>query len=239
VRIVPALLGIGASAAAALLLAGCATSAPTPTPTNAATEVGDVVGTWVLDEAFPGAPETPYLAFAADESWQGSDGCNTVIGTWALADDGALTVTAGPSTLIACDGAPLPGLLTAATALTVDAGTLVLSGPDGDTALIATTDPNIGPQDPVGTWGDPEAAATPSLVLEKDGSLTGTDGCNHLTGRWSESDGQVVFADVASTLMACEGVDTWLSGGAYAFLQAGVMSVYAADGLQLGQLARQ
>lgn len=220
---------------AAALLAGCATSSDVPSPV---VESASVLGVWVLDEDFDTAPQTPYLAFAGDDSWQGSDGCNTVTGTWSVEDDGTLTVTAGPSTLIACDGAPLPTILSTATHLTVDGGTLVLTGPDGDTVLTITTDPDVGPQDPVGVWGEPDDEGQPSLELTDDGALIGNDGCNELVGEWSDEDGQLVFSGVAQTLMACEDVDTWLSAASYAYLQAGVMIVYSEDGTLIGQLAR-
>ena len=48
-------------------------------------------------------------------------------------------------------------------------------------------------------------------MLADDGSLTGTDGCNRLVGTWTAEADTVTFADVASTRMACDGVDTWLS----------------------------
>lgn len=222
--------------AAIAVLAGCSTPASTGDSEPSA-DAAALLGTWVLEEDFPTAPETPYLAFSDDDAWVGSDGCNTVAGTWELAADGAITVTAGPSTLIACDGAPLPGALADATAVAVSDDRLTITGADGETVLVRSTDANVGPQDPVGLWGT-EEAGEPSLDLAADGTVSGTDGCNQLVGSWELADGQVQFGELASTLMACEGVDTWLSGASFAFLQAGVMTVYAADGTQLGQLDR-
>jgi heat shock protein HslJ len=72
----------------------------------------------------------------------------------------------------------------------------------------------------VGTWGSTDERE-PNLVFADDGELTGTDGCNRLVGSWSLDGDTVVFSDIASTLMACEGVDTWLSGAASASLVAG------------------
>lgn len=63
----------------------------------------------------------------------------------------------------------------------------------------------------VGTWGTPGTSGSPSLVLAADGTLSGTDGCNRLAGSWQDSNGVVTFPDMLSTMMFCDGVDTWLS----------------------------
>jgi heat shock protein HslJ len=92
------------------------TTAPTTGPPATAEQL---VGTWVVDTTF-GSPNQPYLTIRADGSWAGSDGCNGVRGTWNVSGDGTLTVEAGPSTLIYCDGKPLPSLFANATSASVD-----------------------------------------------------------------------------------------------------------------------
>jgi heat shock protein HslJ len=82
---------------------------PTDGAPAAPATAAQLVGTWVVDATFD-APNQPYLTVRDDGSWTGSDGCNGVQGTWAVGADGTLTVEAGPSTLIACDGKPLPTL---------------------------------------------------------------------------------------------------------------------------------
>ena len=96
-----------------------------------------------------------------------------------------------------------------------------------------------GDIDPAGTWGDPSAEAEPYLSLAEDGTLTGSDGCNRLSGSWSvdEAD-QVLFENVASTRMFCEGVDDWLSGLATAEISGTTMTVLGQDGSEIGQLER-
>lgn len=96
-----------------------------------------------------------------------------------------------------------------------------------------------GDIDPVGTWGDPSVEAEPYLSLAEDGSLTGSDGCNRLSGSWSvdEAD-QVLFEDVASTRMFCEGVDDWLTGLTAAEIAGTTMTVLGQDGSEIGQLER-
>lgn len=96
-----------------------------------------------------------------------------------------------------------------------------------------------GDVDPVGTWGDPSVEAEPYLSLAEDGSLTGSDGCNRLSGSWSvdEAD-QVLFENVASTRMFCEGVDDWLSSLSAAEISGTTMTVLGQDGSEVGQLER-
>jgi hypothetical protein len=63
----------------------------------------------------------PFVAFAEDGTWTGSDGCNGHGGRWAATPDGNLIATAGPSTLIFCEGAPV-GAWLSTTALAGMAG---------------------------------------------------------------------------------------------------------------------
>lgn len=96
-----------------------------------------------------------------------------------------------------------------------------------------------GDIDPVGTWGDPTTSSEPFLSLADDGSLSGSDGCNTLSGSWSVDEGeQVLFEDVAMTRMFCEGVDDWLSGLAAATIADTTMTVLGQDASEIGQLER-
>lgn len=94
------------------------------------------------------------------------------------------------------------------------------------------------PSDPVGAWGDTTTQTEPSLVLAEDGILNGTDGCNRLRGSWSADGETITFNQVASTRMACEGVDTWLSGLATATISGAEMTVLDASGTEIGTLTR-
>jgi heat shock protein HslJ len=90
-----------------------------------------------------------------------------------------------------------------------------------------------------GTWTEDgsDSLQQPYISVEEDGTFRGSDGCNTLSGTWTytDSDG-VVLGDIASTKIACEGIDTWLSQAATARVQAGVMTVHSADGTILGRL---
>ncbi|MBM7503106.1 META domain-containing protein [Agromyces aurantiacus] len=115
------------------------------------------------------------------------------------------------------------------------AAALVLAGCAGEEG-----EASGGDIDPTGTWGDSSGANTPYLTLEEGGGLTGSDGCNRLRGTWSvdEAD-QIEFENVASTKMACQGVDTWLSGLSVAEVSDDTMTVLGADGAEIGQLQRE
>ncbi|MGW9630062.1 META domain-containing protein [Agromyces sp. NPDC055520] len=100
------------------------------------------------------------------------------------------------------------------------------------------TGPTDDPVDPVGTWGDVAATGEPSLVLGDDGSLTGTDGCNRLTGTWTAEAETVTFVDVASTRMLCEGVDTWLAALATGTIAGDTLTVFDGSDKKIGTLDR-
>ena len=97
------------------------------------------------------------------------------------------------------------------------------------------------PASAAGSWGTPDSSGQgePGLNLSDDGKVTGNDGCNRLMGDWTETDGKVEFGALASTMMFCEGVDTWLLTAASARVQGGVMTVQDAAGEVLGQLTSQ
>ena len=96
-----------------------------------------------------------------------------------------------------------------------------------------------GSIDPVGTWAESSKADAPSLTLAEDGKLTGTDGCNQLTGSWELKDDDLVyFGSVASTRMACADVDVWLDQLSQASISGTTMTVLGQDGAEIGQLER-
>lgn len=93
-----------------------------------------------------------------------------------------------------------------------------------------------GDASPVGTWGETEIAY---LELGEDGALSGTDGCNRLIGSWEADGTAVTFVGVATTMMACEGVDTWLSALDTAEVDRDSMTVFDIAGEQIGVLDRR
>jgi heat shock protein HslJ len=228
-----------------LLVAGCSietprAASPTGPGRDAATvEPGALVGTWVLDRSFD-SPEQPYVSFVPDNTWSASDGCNRVQGTWEVDADGTLRTTSGPQTMMACDGAQLPLAVSRGTRVEVDGDTLVIhsSFDSTETTLVRSTDPSVGPEGrPVGYWVESDTPTAPFLSLQADGRYSGNDGCNSLTGSWEQADDEaVLLTGGAMTLMACDGVDQWLSQAVQGRVRAGVMTLQAADGTVLGQL---
>ena len=90
----------------------------------------------------------------------------------------------------------------------------------------------------VGVWGNTSDPKQPSLELKSDGNATGTDGCNRLMGSWKEDGKTIAFGGLASTRMACEGVDTWLSNASTARIQEdGKLAVFGQGGDEIGTLA--
>ena len=89
-----------------------------------------------------------------------------------------------------------------------------------------------------GTWGE-EGDRLPQLVLEAGGRLHGTDGCNRLVGGWTQDGAVVDFGQVASTMMYCADVDTWLAAMATGEVNGDALTILDRDGNEIGTLARQ
>lgn len=90
----------------------------------------------------------------------------------------------------------------------------------------------------VGTWGS-TAAKQPNLTIQNDGAFSGTDGCNRLTGRGTIDGDSITFGPIASTLMACEGVDEWLGKAATGTAKGDTLVVYDTSGNQIGTLDKK
>jgi heat shock protein HslJ len=87
------------------------------------------------------------------------------------------------------------------------------------------------------TWGS-EEEGQPHVTFAEDGSVSGSDVCNQLAGNWSLSDETIVTDNLATTLKACDGVDTWLSGFATAVVDGDRLVVSGPDGEEIGVLQR-
>ncbi|GAA1765294.1 META domain-containing protein [Agromyces humatus] len=85
------------------------------------------------------------------------------------------------------------------------------------------------------TWGS-EDEGQPHLTFAENGSVSGSDGCNRLAGNWTLTEGTITTDSLATTLMACDGVDTWLSGFATAVIDGDRLIVSGIDGEQIGEL---
>ncbi|WP_426625747.1 META domain-containing protein [Leifsonia sp. McL0607] len=90
----------------------------------------------------------------------------------------------------------------------------------------------------VGTWGS-TAEKQPNLTIENDGAFSGTDGCNRLTGRGSIDGDSITFGPIASTMIACTGVDEWLGKAVTGTAKGNTMVVYDISGNQIGKLDKK
>lgn len=89
-----------------------------------------------------------------------------------------------------------------------------------------------------GSWGSPLKPNQPSLLLEESGVLTGTDGCNRMMGSWGQEGADVILSDVATTMMFCDGVDTWLSTATRAELEGDTLVFFNVNDAEVGELTK-
>ena len=88
------------------------------TPSTSAstqTQTGALIGNWrpvdivgfdnsaLPSPALP-AGRAPNIMFTSDGRWRGSDGCNTIGGTYSASDDGSISTANSAQTLIGCPG---------------------------------------------------------------------------------------------------------------------------------------
>lgn len=91
--------------------------------------------------------------------------------------------------------------------------------------------------DVVGQWGG-MAEGSPVLWFVSSGQFTGNDGCNTLGGTWVASGSGIELKDLTMTLVACPGMDTWLSSAATVQVKGDTLRVSNANGKQIGTLPR-
>jgi heat shock protein HslJ len=117
------------------------------------------------------------------------------------------------------------------------------SGGSGDASAAVTTSPSkaaasAGATDAVGTWGKSTTAGEAYLTLAKDGSASGSDGCNQLSGTWKAGDDGISFSPWAATQMYCADVDPWLSLSASGQVQGDELVLFDENNTQIGTLQR-
>jgi heat shock protein HslJ len=84
---------------------------------------------------------------------------------------------------------------------------------------VGSTAASTSVRDVSGLWGMQAAEGIASLELAPDGTASGTDGCNRMTGTWQQDGTQVAFGPWATTQMSCPSVDTWLTYSVKATLE--------------------
>ncbi|MBL5974171.1 MAG: META domain-containing protein [Candidatus Leucobacter sulfamidivorax] len=129
-----------------------------------------------------------------------------------------------------------PLVAVAAVALAGLAGLTACSGGSSSDSGDASQDPATAV---LGVWGEPDADGEPSIEFTDDGKYAGTDGCNRLFGAWTVDGDAIDLGAMGSTMMYCEGVDTWLTQGTTAVVQGDALVVSDEDGKEIGTLDRK
>lgn len=93
------------------------------------------------------------------------------------------------------------------------------------------------PMSVLGAWGR-DAPGEPRLEFTEDGRFAGTDGCNRLFGSWEQDGAEVTFGMAGSTMMACQGVDTWLERLHTGRVEGETLLVHNEAGVEIGTLTR-
>lgn len=174
------------------------------------------------DGDVPRVPDAPVTLVIEGSRWGGTSACNSYGGEVRV--DGAQVATGGFAvTEMACmdpdvmaSEAAYLAALTVVDRVAVDGDTLVLTGPD--TELVFTPQANEPDAALRGTtWvltelidGDgpdgavSSVAAEAELVLDEDGRLAGSTGCNRLMSGYAlDGDALTLAGPVATTRMAC------------------------------------
>lgn len=211
-----------------LLLTACATTAspgasptPSPTPTPVSTPV-DLTGvTWLLDDlgGKPPVAETfPSAAFAEDGTVAGSGGCNRFRGSYTVSGSTIKVDDALASTMMACDEAVMAqeaaffdALLKAQT-FSIQGEQLTLSDDAGKALSVFTAQSQglAGTKWQVRAYNNGKSAVvsvldgtTPSVEFSEDAQISGSGGCNTITGSFTTMDGDITIGPLATTMMAC------------------------------------
>jgi len=106
------------------------------------------------------------------------------------------------------------------------------SSSDGGSGSALTT------KDVTGEWSQPKSSPLVYLQMLESGTVNGSDGCNQLNGTWKIDGSTIEFGAFAATMMACDGVDTWLSGASSATVSDNELTVMDDKGKEIGTLEK-
>lgn len=218
-----------ASLLVVLLLAGCARLTPgaggsvTPQPSDGGTDPTGLVGDWVLTHGSHGGgtidvPDGWQVTLRLTEDGEvGGQACNHYGGTYQV-DAGRISFSAMSMTEMACEE-PMMSLEAAYHAALAEISGVERQGDRltlrGDAVeLVYELAPEVPDAALEGTsWtlesliqGDAVASVQgePTLVLNADGSLTGSTGCRDLSGDFNLSGDAVTLGSLITTDQACE-----------------------------------
>jgi heat shock protein HslJ len=214
-----------------LLLTALAISACTAEPGQSSPQDSDsLLGAWTLTSYGPANAPVPAvegveagLTFNKDGTVSGTSGCNGLGGDYSVEGD-KITFGEFVSTLIACDDPIMRQedathkVMSGTATYRIDGDTLTIT--NNATVLVFTrgmpsTEPPSEPESLIGIWKltayGPANAPTPAvegvdagLTFSKDGTVSGSSGCNGLGGDYTVEGDQITFGEFVSTLMACD-----------------------------------
>lgn len=96
--------------------------------------------------------------------------------------------------------------------------------------------PEVTAADVVGSWGTSTTEQQAYLIIEDDGTVVGSDGCNRLRATWQVGGSGVSFSSWSGPTAACPQVDGWLGAAVAARLEDGDLLLVDRDNLNLGTL---
>lgn len=94
-----------------------------------------------------------------------------------------------------------------------------------------------GGTDVSGKWGSTDPGQ-PNLIVNADGSYSGSDGCNTMTGKGTISGNTLELGNAAMTQKQCTDVNTWMSKASKGTVDGNTMTMYDASGKSIGRLDR-
>ena len=229
VHVIVTVLVVTSTALAACTGGGAApTVAPTqppaqPTARASAQELSGTVWKWTGSLFSDGSKTTPddpnkyLIQFLPNGSVSITADCNQVLGTYTV-DGNQLTITPGPTTLVACPAGSLGDefvrQLGTVSSYLFDGDNLVLEFKfDSGTMTFAPSAPtglpgsawdvvkyNNGKQAVVTLVADSQI----TLNFGADGTVSGMSGCNTYTGGYESGDGTLTVGPLAGTRMFCD-----------------------------------
>ena len=78
----------------------------------------------------------------------------------------------------------------------------------------------------------------PNLIVNSDGSYSGSDGCNTMTGKGTISGNTIELGAVAMTQKHCSDVNTWMSKAEKGTVDGNTMTMFDSSGKSIGRLDR-